>query len=296
MSVTLQVVVLFLIALVGLLCRKLRYLTDETVHGITALVLNVSLPCMIVHSMQRPFSREIVSQFILTLLLSMALITVCLFGGFFLFRSRLYAKRSVLANLMAFSNCGFMGYPIIQAVNPSLMIFAVAYNVGYNFISWTFGIALFSGGKKLHLRKALLTPAVIASFIGFAAFCLQITFPVMISETLSLLGGLTTPLTMLLIGTRLYGIHFHDLGDMDYHLIALLRLILIPLAVYLILKPLPFDDSIQSTLFILTAMPCATLVSMQAEMYGGDAVFASRAVAWTTLVSVFSIPLLSRLF
>lgn len=295
MSITTQVIILFIVVLIGALCRKLGYYTDETIRGTTQIVVNVTLPCLTFYNMQRPFESQVLFNFLITLALSGVLILFALFFTLFLFRKRSHARRAVLANLEGFSNCGFMGYPIILAINPDYMIYAVAYNIAFTFITWTIGVSLYRGRENMDLRRALLNPNVISAFIGFAFFCLSIPLPSIPAQVLSLVGGLTTPLSMLLIGTRVCGVHPGDFKDRDYHLSAALRLIVFPLITYVVLRPLPVAPAVASTIFILTAMPCGTMTSMQAELYGGDAVFAARAIAYSTLLSLATVPVMSLL-
>lgn len=295
MSITSQVIILFLVVLAGALCRRLGYFTDETIRGTTQLVVNVTLPCLTIYNMQRPFAMEVLQNFLLTLALSLAFMLLALYGSLFLFRSRPHDKLAVIANLEGLSNCAFMGYPIILAINPDWMIYAVAYNVAYTFVTWTVGVSLYGAKGKIDLRRALLNPNVISAVIGFALFCLGVTLPSVASETLALIGGLTTPLSMLLIGTRVCGIRLRDFGDIDYHLSALLRLIVLPLAVYAVMRPFPLSPAVAGTIFILTAMPSGTMSAMQAELYDGDAVFAARAIAYSTLLSLVTVPLMSLL-
>ena len=100
---------------------------------------------------------------------------------------------------------------------------------------------------------------------------------------------------MLLIGTRVCGIRLSALKDRDYHLAALLRLVIMPLAVYAVMRPIPVSEPVKGILFLLTAMPAGTVIAMQAEVYDSDAVFASRAIAWTTLLALFTVPVLGML-
>lgn len=290
MSIASQVVILFLVVLVGALCRKLRFFTDETIRGVTQLVVNITLPVLTVYNMQRPFETRVLINFLLTLGLSIVAILAALLGSLFLFRNRPHDKRAVLANLEGFSNSGFMGYPIILAVNPDWMIYAVAYNIAFVFVTWTVGVSLFQGRQNISLKRVLLNPNVISAFIGFAVFCLNITLPNILSQTMSLVGGLTTPLSMLLIGTRVCGIRPCDLKDKDYHIAAALRLIVLPLLALLLLRPLHLDDCVWRTIYLLTAMPCGTLTAMQAELYGRRQPFCRAAIAYSTLLSLATVP------
>ena len=295
MSITSQVIILFIIVLVGALCRRLSYFTDETIRGTTQIVVNITLPCLTLSNMQRPFAADVLINFLLTLALSTAVILASLFATLFLFRRRPHARRAVLANLEGFSNCGFMGYPIILAINADWMIYAVAYNIAFAFITWTIGVSLYRGRENVSLRRALLNPNVVSAFIGFALFCANVTLPAIPAQALSLIGSLTTPLSMLLIGTRVCGVRPADFKDKDYHLAAALRLLVLPLLTLAALTPLPLAPAVAGTVFILTAMPSGTMTAMQAELYGGDAVFAARAIAYTTLLSLASVPVMSLL-
>ena len=295
MSIASQVVILFLVVLVGALCRRLRYFTDETIHGVTQLVVNITLPVLTVYNMQRPFDPHVLINFLLTLFIALITISAALFGALFLFRNRPHDKRAVLANMEGFSNCGFMGYPIILAINPDWMIYAVAYNVAYVIVSWTIGVSLFQDKPSIDVKRVLLNPNIVSAFIGFAVFCLNITLPDILSQSMSLVGGLTTPLSMLLIGTRVSGIRLGDLRDKDYHIAAVLRLVVLPLIVYAALRPLHLDREVFSTIYLLTAMPAGTLFAMQAELYGGDTRFAARAIAYSTLLSLVTVPVMSLL-
>ncbi|MBQ8092433.1 MAG: AEC family transporter [Clostridia bacterium] len=294
MSVIEQVITLFLIALIGALCRHLRFFTDETIHGLTSFVVNITLPFLTYTTLQRPFSEDILKGFLLTMVLTGLVLVFCLVVSWNLFRKRPLERRSVIANLCTFSNCGFMGYPIIMAINPDLMIYAAAYNVSFCLLSWTYGVHLFTGENAFDFRKILKNPTIISCIIGFIVFCTGFTLPSVPYDVLKTIGDLTTPLTMLLIGTRIYGIKISELRDPDYHLVSAFRLIIFPLLVFL-LRFLPINPDIVTVLFVLTAMPCATVVSMQAELYHGDVLFSARTVAWSTLLSIITVPLLCLL-
>jgi len=237
----------------------------------------------------------VLKGFLLTTLLAALVIALGMLAGYFLFSSREKGRRAVLANITAFTNCGFMGYPIIMAFNPDLMIYAVGYNVAYTITAWTLGVMLFKGKEGVSIQRVLLNPNIIASVIGIAIFLLGVKLPVIAADSVSMLGGLTTPLTMLLIGTRVCGIRISELKDPDYHIAALLRLAVIPLTVYALTLLLPVEKAVRDVVFLLTAMPAATVIAMQAELYDGDAVFASRAIAYCTLLSLVTVPLLGML-
>ena len=141
MSIATQVLILSAVVLIGIFCRLRGFFTDEVIRGVTQLVVNITVPCLMISNMQRPFDAAVLKGFLLTTLLAALVIALGMLAGYFLFSSREKGRRAVLANITAFTNCGFMGYPIIMAFNPDLMIYAVGYNVAYTITAWTLGIA-----------------------------------------------------------------------------------------------------------------------------------------------------------
>ncbi len=295
MQVAGTVAVLFLVVLAGAIARLTRIMKDEVIHGISRLVTEISLPCLTVMSLQRDFSAEVFRDFLVTLVLSFVLIALCILLGWFVFRQSSRGRRVMLASFCGLSNCGFMGFPVIMALNPDWMIYAVGFNISYSLICWTLVVSLFSGEKKFSVKKVLLNVNIIASAVGILLFCLSVRLPDVFARALDTVGGLTTPLSMLLIGTRITEFRPRDLKDPDIHLIALLRNFALPVLCYGAALLLPISAEIRTVILILTAMPLGTLVSMFAELYHADAPFAARAVAWSTLLSLGTIPLLMTL-
>jgi len=295
MSIASQCAILFIVVLVGVFCRKHGMFTDEVIRGVTQLVVNITVPALTISSMQRPFDREVLVGVLWTMFFTVIVVLVSLAFGLFLFRKRPHDRRAVMANITTFTNCGFMGFPIVLAFNPDWMIYAVTFSSTNCLFVWSLGAMLFADRSEVSVKRILTNPNIISALIGFVIFLGNITLPSLVFDSLTLVGGLTTPLTMLLIGTRVRGIKISELKDMDYHLAALLRLIVMPLAVYAVMLPVPVSEPVKGILFLLTAMPAGTVIAMQAELYDGDSVFASRAIAWTTLLALFTVPVLGQL-
>ena len=295
MSVITQVLMLFVVILIGTFCRWKKYFTPEVVRGVTQIIVNVSLPCLTISTMQRPFAAEEFHNFLYILALSVLLVLLSVAVCLPIYRRHRHERRAVLINFAVFCNSSFMGYPIIMAINPDWMIYAISYNVAFTFFTWTLGNGLFGSKDNKNLLKLLINPNIIAAAIGFCLFWAGISLPSLAMNVLELVGGLTTPLAMLLIGTRLYGVRMQDFRDPDYHICVFLRLIAIPLLLYGALVLLRVPLAVRNTMFLITAMPNSTMVVNQAELYGGDHVFAARAVAYSTLLSLISVPIMSLL-
>ncbi|MBQ2992031.1 MAG: AEC family transporter [Clostridia bacterium] len=299
MSVLSQVSMLFVLVLIGVFCRRQRYLNPETTRGVTQIVINIALPCLTLSAMQRPFAAEEMRNFLYVLVYATALLLISLAAAMLIYRGRPHARRAVLLNFALFSNNSFMGYPVIMALNPDLMIYAVSLDVAHSFFTWSVGNGLFGTKDKkaggLPLKTLLINPNIIAAALGFGLFCAGVSLPSFVTGVLDLVGGLTTPLAMLLVGARLYGMKLSDLRDRDYHICAALRLVLFPALAYVLLTALHAAPDVRTAIVLLTAMPHSTMIANQAELYGGDHAFAARAIAYSTLLCMITVPVVSML-
>ncbi len=165
--------------------------------------------------------------------------------------------------------------------------------------------------------KSMIHPSMIAVFIGLALFITGTELPIFINQPLELLGDVTTPISMIVIGSMLAGssaMECFKRFDMymlavlrlvaipvlvflrfDMYMLAVLRLVAIPMLVFLVLRPFSFDSVVMAIPVVISAMPSAANTAIMANEYGADVALASQAVFFTTLFSVVSIPLISVL-
>ena len=117
---------------------------------------------------------------------------------------------------------------------------------------------------------------------------------------LTALKGLVAPLTMMIVGARLAEVNFTGiLKDKRLYLFTALRMLVFPTIIWLLLKPLNMlgvvDLTVMSIVVVLASTPSAAATSMFAELYGGDSVYAGKAVAVTTLMAIVTMPLVALL-
>lgn len=295
-----QILVLFFIMAAGYAAKKTKVLNQETIRGISMLILNVSLPALIISSMQFPFSSEMLATS-----LRIALISVVTYVGLIAFSygyTRLIkmetARMDVTQFALVFANVSFMGFPIISVLYGEQGVFyAALFNIPFQVLLVTLGVVFMTrhsedSSGKMNLKKALLSPGLIAVFIGFGFFLLPVTIPTPLLQSLQMIGGTITPLSMLLIGGMLADVSFSSVfGDRDLYVLTFVRLLLLPALVYAPLKLLGVDGILLAIPVLIIGMPVATLTGAFARLYDADYYFASKAIFLTTLCSLVTIPL-----
>ena len=305
-TVAAQVGVLFALMAVGAVCRRVRLVDETAVKGIVNVLLLVVTPSLIVDSFQRPFDSSMMHGFFWAFAIaSFAHFAVILLARLF---SRGDDKsRPVLRLAMVFSNAGFMGIPLEQAILGAEGVFyGIVYVVVFNFFMWSWGLYEMRGQVPLSnsrlqlskerwrsLRPMIVNPGTVGLAIGLPLFFASVSLPAILKTPISLLAELNTPLAMLVIGFYLAGADFRRVIRMpSAYFAAVVRLIVYPLAMVALLFPLRAHFPREMMLALVTAAsaPVAAMVSMFASKFERDVDLSVGLVSGTTLLSILTMP------
>ena len=153
---------------------------------------------------------------------------------------------------------------------------------------------MISGSGKLTFDfKQLINPGIIFSIIAVIIYLTKYQMPQIIGETSDLIGSITTPLAMMIIGSSLAEIPIKEvLNDIRIYPYTIIKQILMPILFWWVLKFIIQDPVILGVLVILIAMPVGSIAIMFCNQFEGNTTLASKSIFITTLSSVFTIPIL----
>jgi malate permease and related proteins len=284
--------VLTALMLTGVGLHKLGIVTNEATRWFSLLLVNVALPCTILASFHFELTPDLATK-----AATVFIISVAVHGGLIALSHLCYwrfapGRREVFVFSTVFSNCGFVGIPLIQGVFGDIGVFYVAiFTIPFNTLMFTYGVHLFRGAAGGNIWQHLANPPLIGTLIGLALFLLSVHLPVPIAKTVTALGGLTTPLSMLIIGALLAKTKPADVfKDRGLYYLSLVKLVIAPLLVLAVLAVLHTDRTIAYVCTALVAMPAASLVGVFAQRYNGDTAAAARSAFLTTVLSVITVP------
>lgn len=289
---------MFLIMLVGLFFRKKGIISEKGKKDLTNLVIYLILPCNIVKSFLIEFSQETLKNFGLILMISVLIQIFCAILAKTLYRRTEPGHRPVLMYATVASNSGFLGNPIAEGVFGSMgLTLASIYLIPQRIVMWSAGVSYFTGGtdKKAVAKRVLTHPCIIAVYIGFFLMVTQLPLPVFLNSALKDFSSCNTAMSMLVVGTILADVKPRQLWDKSLLLFSGLRLILIPLVVYIGCLIFRVDALVTGVSVLLAAMPAASTTAILAAKYDGDAVYASKCVVITTVLSLLATPAWSML-
>lgn len=294
---------IFVLMSVGYVLRKNGTVTKEGRSVLTDLIINVILPCNIITAFCIDFDRKILISGMQVLVISVVLQLFCTFLAAFAYRKVDKKKRMVLQYATVCSNAGFLGNPIAEGLYGFMgLLYASIYLIPQRIVMWSAGVSYFteSPSKRDVIKKVLKHPCIIAVEIGIIMMLTGFRFPEFLQRSVKSLGGCTTAITMLFIGTVLADAGLHNLLSRMTVLFSVVRLILIPFAVAAGCYLFHVGGTAAGLSVVLAAMPAGSTTAILAAKYHGDEVFATQCVVITTVLSMIILPVwclvLNRMF
>ncbi|MCT4544260.1 MAG: AEC family transporter [Vallitalea sp.] len=293
-----QILVLFIVLFLGCFVRKRNIIDEHASKKISSLVVNVTAPFLIISSMMK--KTELGGKDIFQILSVSIVMYICLFFLTFIIPKLIKVEKEnlgVYKFMIMFSNVGFMGFPVVSSIyGPEAIFYAAIYNLPFYALVYTLGIYFIASNNNDKVKfdyKKMLNPGVCAVIIGLFIFCFKVTLPLVISETVNMIGGLTTPLSMIVIGSSLANINIKMIfSNSKLYLYSFLKLVVFPVLILLIVRQLGFSNIMIGVPVIISGMPIAANAVILSKEYGGNDVIASEGVFISTMLSIISIPLL----
>ena len=294
-----RMLVLFSMMAVGYMVGKTKVLSLEDNKTLSKLVNYVTNPCSILYAALCS-ERTLGNVEILQLLGIAAL----MFGFLMLVAQPIPSllrvpkgNRGLYQFMVIFSNIGYMGIPVVTAIlGPSVTVgVAVFIMVFYVFI-YSYGVFLLQDKKGSFQFKSMLTPMMVSSLVSILCYLCNVRLTGIPAEVLGSLRNLTTPCAMLIIGCALSSLPVASLfTNWRLYIMALLKLLVIPGAVYLCLSPLLGSSTLFKMLIVMMAMPVASNFIMLCAIYDREQQLPATAVFITTALSVLTIPVIAWL-
>ncbi len=294
-----QTIIMFVLILFGAFLFKKGVFTKRGGKQLSDFVISAVCPVLIFTSFQKKLDEKLVNGLITAFIMAAAAHIVLIVVGTALFREKNRGKNYAIERYaVAYSNCAFLGIPLVSAVYGTEGVFYVtAYIAMFNLLSWTHGVMTVSGNVSLKsLLNVIKSPAVIATAAGIVMFFTQIMLPDIILEPLNYVASLNTPLAMIVSGIMIAQSDLkNSVKKSGIYLTCAAKLIIGPVLIIFAFMPFAADEIVVNTMIIAASAPTAASTIMFANKYGGDGVYASEIFAVSTIFSVVTIPLMLML-
>ena len=294
---------LFALVVVGYIAGRLGYMGGEFDKKLSSLVINFTCPALILSS---AMTGELPDRRLILPLLGISTLTYVILSviAFLLPRylTRKKEDEGIVGFALMFGNVGFMGYPVVASIfGHQAVFYAAVLNVVNTFAVFTIGTILIVGdlsdGKRFQ-KKVLYSTPMLSAYLAILIVALGIdNIPDIISQPLTMLGNITVPAALLIIGSSMSQLSARSmLGDLTIYTTTVFRLLLIPIGFYFLCSALGFDPYVVNINTVVIAMPVATYGTILCLKYNRDTTLITEVTLITTLLSMLTIPLLTILF
>lgn len=301
--ILMQMIQLFLVIALGYFLFKMKLFDVDLNKKLTSILLTVTTPAMIVSSVLSTTVTQGLSDIVFVFILGFGIYLIMPILGFFIVKVLRIplSQQGLYIFMTVFSNIGFMGFPVMKAIfGHEAVFFTAIFNMIFNLFVFTVGVVImnYGTGQKVKLNpKNLLSPGVIASLVALFIYFTGIKLPDVLSSTITMIGDITTPMAMLLIGSTLATIPIKEVfTEFKIYPYTMIKQIIVPVIAYPLLKLVVGDPLILGIALIMISMPVANSAVLFATEYDGDISLAAKTVFMTTLLSVVTIPLIVALF
>lgn len=313
-----QMGVLFIVFIVGFVSHKLKIMNVALDRALSVLIINVTAPAIILSSVMGdtlPAREEIVP----VLMIGTITLLIMLLAGFIFARLLHSQQEGIYRFMFAFGNINFIGIPVVAALFGSYAIFYISVlTIPFNLLVFLLGQIFIRScktepdpdttpeinpedlpkrAKGISLNwRMILSPALCSTYIVIALVYYQIKTPALVCQGVSLIGQMTIPASLLVIGSTLAEIKILEMfGSWRIYAMSVLKLLVVPCMIYGIYMLSPFDSKYIDVLVILSAMPVASYGTMICLKEGIDPKVMSQGTFMSTLLSVFTIPALAMI-
>ena len=297
-----QIVELFIMIFMGFAIVKAGIVKDEESKVLSKIVLYLVIPCVIVNAFQVDYTAQTVKglmiAFVASVILQIILLIIVAVMG------KVLSLNEVEVASVYYSNSGNLIVPIVTFIlgKEWVLYGCVFMSVQLVFI-WTHCKKIISRESTYDWRKIVLNINMISIAIGIVLFLTRIHLPEDINSTLSAVGGMIGPASMIVTGMLFAGMDFKQIfASKRVYFVTFLRLIVVP-AIALVLIKFSYLASLSSNgpkimliVFLAIITPSASTVTQMCQVYGNDSQYASAINVVTTLLAIITMPLMVMLF
>ena len=310
-----RVVVSLCFIIPGFVLCKFKRASANHLSTMSTILVYVCGPCMVIYafynasvnaSLKGMDKGQMALEMLYFAIATLLLQSFVILALYFIFKRKYDdAKYRLLTGASVLGNVGFFGLPLVVSLvdNPIVACYSSIYVLTMNLLVFTVGVFCLTNDKSyISIKKAVLNPTTIALLFAIPAFIVgdkiasNSTVDVF-AQAVNLLGQMTTPVCMLILGIRLATVSFKNLWTRPFiYLICALKMIVFPIICFFAVYWLPFlNADFKKAILIISAVPCASVILNMAEIHHAEEELAANCVLVSTMLCFITIPVVTLL-
>ena len=289
-----QMIVIVILVCVGIGLYKRKYFDETMSEKLSAIVVDVCNPVLCLSCGLEAKGAAGHKEIALAFMAAFLVYAFLLVSGFFVPKicGIIRENQKYYNMMMVYGNIGFIGIPVAKAVlPPEAMIYVIILNIMYSVIFYTHGIWLMGAKKEAHFR---LQPGLVCSVLTIIIFWFELSFPDIVTQSITYIGNATTFLSMTLLGCSFAAVSAKVFkGNWKTYLFIILKMLAIPVVLGYLLSILKVNEHMVQAFVLLVAMPAGNMPLMLAKQVGEDTEVLTQGILLTTIVTPLSLLLVT---
>lgn len=290
-----QILIMFLLIITGIISYKTHIIDVTANKKLSEFLLQIVNPLLIFNSYQREFSKELLNGLLISFVLAFVTHFASIGVSYLFLRGKNKDDVALERFSVIYTNCGFMGIPLINGIIGSEGVFYItAYLTVFNLLIWTQGVIMMTGRQSPKaLVKTLISPTIIATLLGIITFAIQIKVPFIVFQSFEYIANMNTPMAMIIAGVTIAQTEiWRAFLKLRIYLVVLIRLFIIPMALLFLYTRFQISGSVITAAILAASCPAAATGTLFALRYNKNSLYASEIFGITTILSLISIPIL----
>lgn len=295
-TVFFQMLALLIMIGAGYLVTKQGMFDEHTNKQMSGLLVNLFNPLLILSS-----AANSVGLISLEDMKTVGLIAIGMFAVFIpigMVLSPVFERdleqRKIFQMMFVFSNLGFIGIPVVSSIiGTEYVVYVTEFMLIYTVILYSYGVVVLDGRVSLSALKKMVNPGTVFGVLALLIIVFGIRLPDFIKTAATYLGNVTSPMALLVIGFTLAQSDLKKIFCQPrLYLFSVVKLLVIPLLLLPLLRLVTKDVSLICVSMVMFGMPVGNLAVMMGIQKGIDGTNGSAAIILTTVLCVFTIPIL----
>ena len=295
-TVFFQMLALLIMIGAGYFMAKKDMLDSHTNTQMSKMIVNVFNPMLILASAANSAGQVSLGTIGLVGIIALGMFAVFIAVGMVLspFFDKSPQQRKIFQEMFVFSNLGFIGIPVVSSIlGEEYVVYVTEFLLIYTIVFYTYGVALMDGKFSLSSLKSMINPGTVSGFTALLIIVCGIQLPGFLKTAITYLGNVTSPMALVAVG---FTLAHSDLKKIfcqpRLYVFSAIKLLALPLALLPLLKLVTGDNALISVCMVMFGMPIGNMPLILGTQKGMDGSTCSAAIILTTILCVFTIPVL----
>ncbi len=290
LTVFFQMLSLLIMIGAGWFMARKGMMDEHTNTQMSKMIVNVFNPMLMISSAAGSVGLIPLSTIVLVILIAAGMILSPLF-------ERQPDQKKIFQMMFVFSNLGFIGIPVVGSIlGTQYVVYVTEFLLLYTIVFYTYGVALMDGKFSLSSLKAMVNPGLISGLAAVLIIVLNIPLPGFLMTAVTYLGNVTSPMALVAVGFALAHTDPKRIFcQPKLYVFSVVKLLALPLLMLPLVRLATDDAALLSVCMVMFGMPIGNMPLILGNQKGIDGSTCSAAIILTTILCVFTIPVLLAL-